>query len=66
MNLIKAAKDRTFGKLFTRYPWLVRLWARRAEFIEFTDSPWTPLLKELKDCRVALVTGLFNFRMNAG
>lgn len=53
---LKAAKDKALGKLFTQYPWLVRRWAKRTEFIEFSDSPWTPLLKELKDCRVALAT----------
>jgi D-proline reductase (dithiol) PrdB len=53
---LKAAKDKALGKLFTQYPWLVRRWAKRAKFVEFSGSPWTPLLKELRDCRVALVT----------
>ncbi len=53
---LKIIKDKVFGKLYTRSPWLVRRWASTAKFTEFSDSPWTPLLKELKDCRVALVT----------
>ncbi len=53
---LKTVKDRFFARLFTRYPWLMRRWARKAEFMESTDSPWTPLRKDLKDCRVALIT----------
>ncbi len=53
---LKTVKDRIFARLFTRYPWLLRRWARNAEFIEFSRSPWTPLRKDLKACRVALVT----------
>lgn len=54
--MLKAVIDKVYARLFTRYPWLVRRWARRAEFMEFSDSPWTPLLKELNNCRVALIT----------
>lgn len=54
--MLKAVKDKAYGKLFTRYPWLVHYWAKRAKFMEFSDSPWTPLLKELNNCRVALIT----------
>lgn len=53
---LKAVKDKAYGKLFTRFPWLVHQWAKKAEFLEFSSSPWTPLLKELHDCRVALIT----------
>jgi len=53
---LKALKDKVFGKLYTRYPWLVRRWARKGKFMEFTDSPWTPFVKDLRDCRVALLT----------
>jgi len=51
---LKTIKDKAFGKLYTRYPWLVRRWARKGEFLEFTDSPWAPFVKDLRDCRVAL------------
>jgi D-proline reductase (dithiol) PrdB len=53
---LKAVKDKTYGKLYTRFPWLMRQWARKAEFMEFRSSPWTPLVRDLDDCRVALIT----------
>ena len=52
----KTLKDRIFARLFTRYPRLVRRWASKGDFMEFSESPWTPLQKDLRDCRVALVT----------
>jgi len=53
---LKTIKDKLFARLFTRYPGLVQRWASKGEFTEFSKSPWTPLQKDLKDCRVALVT----------
>ena len=53
---LKTIKDKFFARLFTRYPGLVQRWASKGEFMEFSKSPWTPLRKDLKDCRVALVT----------
>ncbi len=54
--MLKAMRDKVYARLFTRYPWLLRRWAKKAEFMESSDSPWTPLLKELNNCRVALIT----------
>jgi len=53
---LKAMRDKIYGKLYTRSPWLVRHWAKKAELTEFSDCPWMPLLKDLDDCRVALIT----------
>jgi D-proline reductase (dithiol) PrdB len=53
---IKTTKDRVIAKLYTRLPPLVKIWARTDEFITNVDTPWTPLEKELKHAKVALVT----------
>jgi D-proline reductase (dithiol) PrdB len=56
MGNIRKIKDRLIAKLFTRYPLLVKTWAKRSEFIEFSESPWTKLKKDISECRLALVT----------
>jgi D-proline reductase (dithiol) PrdB len=53
---IKTTKDRVIAKLYTRLPTLVKIWAGTDQFITNLDTPWTPLEKELKHARVALVT----------
>jgi D-proline reductase (dithiol) PrdB len=53
---IKATKDRLIAKFFTRLPGLVKIWAWRDQFITNVDTPWTPLQKELRHARIALVT----------
>lgn len=53
---IKATKDRIIAKFYLWFPSLVKRWARTHQFVTNTDTPWTSLLKELKDARVALVT----------
>jgi D-proline reductase (dithiol) PrdB len=52
----KQKQTKFLARLFTRYPKLVDLWARHAKFIEFHDSPWTPMTKAAARCRLALVT----------
>jgi len=44
------------AKLFTKYPALVENWARKADIIEFTDTPWTPLKGSISASRLALIT----------
>jgi len=44
------------AKLFTKYPALVENWARKADIIEFTDTPWSPLNGSISESRLALVT----------
>lgn len=53
---MKALKDRLLARLFTQFPSLVERWAKSQNFVINSDTPWAPLSKELKDCRVALVT----------
>ena len=44
------------AKLFTRYPFLVKLWARHSTLLEFSESPWAEMSKPIPACRLALVT----------
>jgi len=52
----KQKQDKLVAKLFTRYPILVKLWARHSKFAEFSDSPWTRMTMPASQCRLALVT----------
>ncbi len=57
----RSFKDRLIGRLLTRYPALVRRWAKgRAgsgdERSESLGDPWAPLAKPLAECRIAIVT----------
>ncbi len=53
---IKTWKDRVLAKFFTRYPFLVERWAKSTKFIINLDTPWAILSKELRECKIALVT----------
>ncbi len=53
---VKTWKDKMVAKLFIRSPALVERWARSHEFIVNSGTPWAPLSKDLKECRIALVT----------
>jgi D-proline reductase (dithiol) PrdB len=53
---IKATKDRIIAQFYTRLPSLVKIWAWTHPFITNSDPPWTPLQKELRHAKVALVT----------
>ena len=53
---VKTWKDKTLGKLFTRFPTLVERWARSKKFVVHQDTPWATLTKETNECQIALVT----------
>ena len=53
---LRQKRNKIFSRLFTRHPKLVNLWARHSKFVEFSDSPWTPLTKPTHQCRLSLVT----------
>ena len=53
---LRQIKNKILGQLFTRHPAMVNLWARNSTFVEFSDSPWTPLTKPTHQCRLSLVT----------
>jgi len=48
--------DRLVAKTFTRFPFLVRKWAKTAKVIEFDSIPWTSVEIKTKDLRLALVS----------
>jgi D-proline reductase (dithiol) PrdB len=52
----KTRKDRILANFFTRYPALIRAWAKNGRFVSSADIPWTPFSKDLGKCRIALVT----------
>ncbi len=49
-------KDRMLGKLFTKYPRLAKKASEKVLPISVEGTPWSPLVKELRDSTVALVT----------
>ncbi len=51
-----ASVNKLVARLLTRFPILANLWTRHSEFIEFSDSPWTPMTMPASQCRLALVT----------
>jgi D-proline reductase (dithiol) PrdB len=56
VSIFRSAKNKLLAKLFTKFPKLVNRWAEKTTFQESLDIPWTPLKKEIKDCRIALIT----------
>jgi D-proline reductase (dithiol) PrdB len=53
---IRKIKDQVVARLLTRFPFIFKRWARRADIMQFDQSPWTELSKELNQCRIALIT----------
>lgn len=54
---LRRSRDRLIARVLTRFPALVRMWARGQRLSPGgTEDPWTPLAKPLSACRVALVT----------
>jgi len=56
MKELKALRDKLITKLFSRFPFLAQMWAEGFDSVKSMDIPWTPLEKDLSECRVALVT----------
>ena len=54
--VLRQKKDKFIAKLLTKIPQLFDMWVQKSEFIEFYDSPWTQLEREVNQCRVALIT----------
>jgi D-proline reductase (dithiol) PrdB len=53
---MRQKKDKIVAKLLNKYPSLFDRWLKNAEIISFDDSPWTPLVKDVRMCRLALIT----------
>jgi D-proline reductase (dithiol) PrdB len=52
---LRQKKDKFIANLLTKYPRLLDKWIQKSEFIEFNDSPWTQLEREVNQCRVTLI-----------
>jgi D-proline reductase (dithiol) PrdB len=53
---LRQKKDNFIAKLLDKYPLLFDKWVQKSKFIEFHDSPWTQLDREVNRCRLALIT----------
>ena len=53
---MRQKKDKIVAKLLSKYPLLFDQWAKNAEILSYGDLPWTPLEKDVKRCRLALIT----------
>ena len=49
-------KDQFIARLLVRFPGLFRRWEQTNEFLTFSDSPWAPLNKPLKESKICLLT----------
>ncbi|MBI3397955.1 MAG: hypothetical protein HY265_06770 [Deltaproteobacteria bacterium] len=49
-------KNQLISKLFTKFPFLVERWVKKAAPWKAQDIPWAPLTKPVKDCKIALAT----------
>jgi D-proline reductase (dithiol) PrdB len=56
MGLLHGLPNTLVVQAFKHLPWLASRWARRHQFVEGRDIPWTPLRKPVADSVVALVT----------
>ena len=56
MGKFKRLKNQTFAKVYTKVPSLLNLYAKRADLLVNTSTPFTPLSKPLDRCQLALVT----------
>jgi D-proline reductase (dithiol) PrdB len=56
MGKFKRLKNRTFAKVYTKIPSLVDLYAKGADLVVNTTTPFTALSKPLDRCQLALVT----------
>jgi len=52
----KQIRDRLFARLYTRYPKLVKNWARKARIIDTAGIPWTPFQGKIEEGKLALIT----------
>jgi D-proline reductase (dithiol) PrdB len=56
MGKFKRFKNQTFAKVYTKIPSLVDLYAKQADLVVNTTTPFTPLKKPLEKCRISLLT----------
>ena len=56
MGKLKNIKNKAFTKVYSKIPSLVDLYAKHADLVVNTTTPFAPLNKPLNRCRVSLVT----------
>lgn len=56
MGKFKRFKNQTFAKVYSKIPSLVDLYAKQADLVVKTTTPFTPLKKPLESCQISLVT----------
>lgn len=56
MGKFKRLKNQTLAKVYTKIPSLVDMYAKGAELVVNTTTPFSPLNKPLEQCCIALVT----------
>lgn len=49
-------KDKFLARLFNRFPSLLKIWARQAKIVSFSETPWTDFTGSLSHSRLALIT----------
>jgi len=49
-------KDKLAARLLTKYPTFFNKWAKKADILEFKDTPWTPFDGDTVQSRIALIT----------
>ena len=59
-NIMKNEKqtiiERLVTKIFSRFPTISEIWAKKFTAHRVEGIPWTPFVKELSKCKVAIVT----------
>lgn len=55
MNL-RRLQNQVFALLFSRFPSLTERWLKKQQLDDYGPPPWTPLVKPIAQCRVAVVT----------
>lgn len=53
---IRSLKNRLISKMITRYPSLSRIFIDAYEPLAFIDIPWTPVVRNLRESKIAIVT----------
>ncbi len=54
--MIKPAKDKLLASIFTTSPGLVNLWAKKADIVTNTSTPWVAAAEDILRGPIALVT----------
>ncbi len=49
-------KNRLIAKILTRFPALLNIYVKRAKPVVVEGIPWMPFTKDLKKCKIALLT----------